>query len=61
MSQIELSRIIGISKFYTSQIVNKRRRPSPNVALRISEATGGQVKILDLLFPDKETSAPTDE
>ena len=42
--------------FYLKHIRAGRARPSPDLALRISEATGGKVKVLDLLFPAKRKS-----
>ena len=53
---------IGISEFakrsnmkqpYMSLIVNKKRKPSAETALKISNATGGAVTVMELLFPDQ--------
>jgi plasmid maintenance system antidote protein VapI len=49
--QINFAREINISKNYLSEIINKKRRPSPNLALRISDATHGRVSIMELLYP----------
>ncbi len=50
--QNRFAEIIAISKNYLSEIVNKKRRPSPDLALRIEEATCGKVDRLELLYPD---------
>ena len=51
---------IGVSSFakiadlkqpYVSLIANKKRKPSAGVALKIQEATGGAVTVMELLFP----------
>lgn len=47
---------IGIHHVYMNALVNNRRRPSPRLALRISEATGGAVSVMELLFPDGQAS-----
>jgi transcriptional regulator with XRE-family HTH domain len=41
----------GLKQSYASLIKNGRRRPSPNLALRIQEATDGAVTVMELLFP----------
>jgi len=38
---------------HMSDILRGRRRPSPDLALRISEATGGAVTVMELLFPEE--------
>ena len=46
---------IGTTEKYLFQLkYNKRRRPSPKLALKIEEATKGQVTVMELLFPDKK-------
>jgi len=47
---------LGIHHVYMNALVNNRRRPSPRLALRISEATGGAVSVMELLFPDGQAS-----
>ncbi len=58
---------LGVSAFakkadmkqpYLSLIINNKRVPSPPLALRISEATGGAVSVMELLFPDKKRERP---
>lgn len=53
---------IGVSEFaekaklkqsYTSLLVNGKRRPSPEVALMIEQATNKKVTIRELLYPEK--------
>jgi len=41
---------------YLSQIKNLKKRPSPEVALLISNATGGAVTVMELLFPSQSVS-----
>jgi len=36
---------------YLSQIKNKKKIPSATIAAAISEATGGAVTVMELLFP----------
>lgn len=56
---------IGVSSFakiadlkqpYVSLIANKKRKPSAGVALKIQEATGGAVTVMELLFPDADNT-----
>ena len=49
---------IGIHHVYLSQILGGYRNPSPKLALRIQQATGGQVTINELLYPS-QTLHPT--
>lgn len=37
---------------YIRHIINGRKRPSPDMALRIEKATGGKVDRLELLYPN---------
>lgn len=41
-----------ISAAYVTQIIQGIRRPSPPIALRIEQATGGAVSRDELLFPE---------
>lgn len=52
ITQSKLGLAAGISKAHMSQICRLGRRPSPDVAARISRATNGEVTVLDLLYPD---------
>ena len=49
----KLAASIGVHHVYMNALVNNRRRPSPRLALRIQEATGGAVTVMELLYPDK--------
>jgi len=46
--------IIGIHHVYFNAIKNNRRKPSPSLALRIEQATGGAVTLRELLFPKEK-------
>jgi len=57
-NKIKLSRFAedaGLKQPYASLIKNGHKRPSPDVALRIEQATGGSVTLRELLFPDQES------
>lgn len=54
-----MARVLGIHNVYFNAIVNNRRTPSKNLALRIQEATGGSVTVMELLFPDADNKAGT--
>jgi predicted transcriptional regulator len=41
---------VDISISYLYHIINGVRRPSPETALKIEKATGGEVKAVDLIF-----------
>jgi DNA-binding transcriptional regulator YdaS (Cro superfamily) len=43
----------GLKQSYASLIKNGHKRPSPGVALRIEEATGGAVTRMELLYPEQ--------
>lgn len=55
ITQRKFSESLGIHYMYLNQIVNGTRRPSPNLALRIEQATDGQVTLRELLFPVQST------
>jgi DNA-binding transcriptional regulator YdaS (Cro superfamily) len=44
---------LGTTKNYINLLVCRARRPSPDLALRIEEATGGAVSRMDLLYPEQ--------
>ena len=56
ITTITLAVKLGVSQPFVSQLATGRRRPSPEVAKRISEATGGKVTVMELLYP-KEADA----
>jgi DNA-binding transcriptional regulator YdaS (Cro superfamily) len=43
---------IGTTRNYVNLLACRIRRPSPALALRIEEATGGEVSRMELLYPD---------
>ncbi len=51
---------IGTTKNYVNLLVVRLRRPSPDLALRIEQATGGQVTRDMMLFPELYVSTPSD-
>jgi transcriptional regulator with XRE-family HTH domain len=56
-NKIKLNRFAedaGLKQPYASLIKNGHKRPSPDVALRIEQATNGEVTVLELLYPNKE-------
>ena len=58
----DFSAEIGTTPNYLFQLkYNKRRRPSPALALKIEKATGGQVTVMELLFPEKPNETPVDQ
>jgi len=57
INQNSFSKQIRISQAYLSLILNGYRNPSPDLALRIEEATGGKVNRLDLLYPKEEVKS----
>ncbi|HNZ03091.1 MAG TPA: helix-turn-helix transcriptional regulator [Myxococcota bacterium] len=58
-TQTEVARRLGVSQSYLSEILAterqssriRGRRPSPELAMRIVELTGGQVSLNEALFP----------
>jgi transcriptional regulator with XRE-family HTH domain len=56
-SREELAQRTGTTLNYINRLCCHRRRPSPELALKIQEATGGAVTVMELLFP-KQTTSP---
>ena len=52
LSKAEFARQLDISKSAVTLFTNGGRRPSPSLALRIEQATGGAVTRDELLFPE---------
>ncbi|HOD08536.1 MAG TPA: hypothetical protein PKG98_10665 [Myxococcota bacterium] len=58
-TQTDFARRLGVSQSYLSEILAterqsgrvRGRRPSPELAMRIVEVTGGQVSLNEALFP----------
>lgn len=57
VSNKHLSQIVGVHTSLITHIKKGRRKPSPALALRIEQATGGAVTLRELLFPDKTNGA----
>ena len=53
VNNFELADMLGCSQSYISHIYAGRRRPSPEIAKKIEIVTNGQVKVLEMLFPDE--------
>ncbi len=53
ISQAQFSERLGINHIYLNAIVQKRRRPSSMLALRIEKETDGLVSLRELLTPNK--------
>lgn len=49
---VKLAKQLKIHPVYLSSLTNKRK-PSPDLALKIEHATNGEVTVLELLFPEK--------
>jgi DNA-binding transcriptional regulator YdaS (Cro superfamily) len=49
----KFAQIAGLKQPYASLLVNQKRRPSPEMALRIEQATNGKVTTRELLYPEK--------
>ena len=47
----------GLKYGYLRHISNKRKRPGPDMALKIENATKGKVNRLDLLYPKEEVKS----
>lgn len=54
-SQVAFSNEVGVGHIYLNAIIQGRRKPSPALALRIEEATGGVVSRMELLYPEQQT------
>lgn len=51
---IDLAEAVSCTPAMISYVTNRVKRPSPDLALAISRATGGQVSVLELLYPDMD-------
>ena len=51
ITRTQMAHLIGCDVSYVGHIEEGRRRPSPEMARMIEEATGGAVKVMDILFP----------
>ena len=50
ISITEFAKQLGVSRDTLSHVVNGHRRANPNLALKIEEATKGEVELRELLF-----------
>jgi transcriptional regulator with XRE-family HTH domain len=51
LSDKDLAQLINVSIHYVRKLRHEERRPSPELAARISAATNGEITIQDLLYP----------
>ena len=51
ITRTQMAHLIGCDVSYVGHIEEGRRRPSPEMARMIEQATGGALKVLDILFP----------
>ena len=54
VNQEDMADSLGITREYFNGIANRRNRPSPDLAKRIEEATGGKVTRMELLYPGEK-------
>lgn len=52
MTQRDLARKAGVSEPHLSDIMRGKKRCGADIARKLSQATGGKVKLETLLFPD---------
>ena len=57
LTQREFSEILNIHYMHLNMILKKKRRPSPELALKIEKATSGEVTVMELLYPESEVAA----
>lgn len=57
VSNVSLAEKINVHFSYITHIKKGRKIPSPTVALAISNATGGEVSVIELLYPNDEKAA----
>lgn len=55
--QRELAKTLKMNPVYLNAVLRGRSRPSPDLALRIQEATGGAITVMELLYPDSDKAA----
>jgi len=54
-SREEFAKQIGTTKNYLNLLVCRSRRPSPELAFKIEQITGGVVDRMALLYPNQES------
>jgi transcriptional regulator with XRE-family HTH domain len=61
LKQKQIADMVRSNTTYINAILCGRRRPSPDLALRIQEATGGVYTVMDLLYPkNRKKVEPSD-
>ena len=58
ITRTQMAHLIGCHVSYVGHIEEGRRRPSPEMALLIERATGGEVTATALLFREKRAKGP---
>lgn len=51
-----LADLFGVDQSYITYLLQGKRKPSPSLAERIEQATGGEVTRFELLYPDQTQS-----
>ena len=59
LSQVAFSKQVAVGHIYLNALAKGRRRPSPSLALRIEQATGGAVTRMELLYPEATDNPKT--
>jgi DNA-binding transcriptional regulator YdaS (Cro superfamily) len=54
VTQRKMAGDVGVHYQYLHAIIHGTRRPSPDLALKIEQATEGKVTLRELLFPDRD-------
>jgi transcriptional regulator with XRE-family HTH domain len=52
ISMREFASMVGCSPGFISLICSRKRRPAPDLAMKIERAAGGTVTLRELLFPE---------
>ena len=55
ISQVDFAKLIGVSQYYLSRIINGKNVPSRKLAMWIELYTKKQVIATELLFPNTDT------
>ena len=58
ITRTQMAHLIGCHSSYVGHIEEGRRRPSPEMALLIEQATGGEVAATALLFRERPSKVP---
>lgn len=52
LTQEEFAALVGVTRPFITNILNGKRNPSIQLAIRIDEVTNGKVPLKDLLHPE---------